>query len=70
MCVDFAWKWRLKLTKDAHGYGNILTMYILTGVGFGVARFDYKSNARASKGGMSNRTDSHALLGFFRFSSW
>ena len=40
----------------------ILIMYIHTGVGFGVARFDYKSNARASKGGMSNRTDSHALF--------
>ena len=37
-----------------------ITMYIHTGVGFGVARFDYKSNARASKSGMSDKTDSHA----------
>ncbi len=51
------------MTKDAHWHGiYILTMYIHKGVGFGVARFDYKSNARASKGGMSNRTDSHALF--------
>ena len=30
------------------------------GVGFGVARSDYSGDARASKGGTSNRLDSHA----------
>lgn len=39
---------------------GMIFLYYHTGVGFGVARFDYKSNARASKGGMSNKTDSHA----------
>ena len=31
------------------------------GVGFGVARFDYKSNARASMSETGNKSDSHAF---------
>ena len=45
---------------------NKVLLYFHTGVGFGVARFDYKSNARASKSGMSSKTDSHALFLYSR----
>ena len=51
--------------NDVHGY-DIYIVYVHTGVGFGVARFDYKSNARASKSGMSNKTDSHASFVYSR----
>ena len=44
----------------------ICHVYMHTGVGFGVARFDYKSNARASKGEMSNKTDSHAFFVYWK----
>ena len=41
-----------------HGYGvNVLHI----GVGFGVARFDFQGDARASMRGTSNSTDSRAF---------
>lgn len=37
-------------------------VYIHIGVGFGVARFDYQGDARASMCGTSNKLDAHAFL--------
>ena len=51
--------------NDVHGY-VIYVCILYTGVGFGVARFDYKSNARASKSEMSSKTDSHASFVYGR----
>lgn len=66
---------KFKATVDVHGYvisdfvcrqtlsvACIIFVYIHIGVGFGVARFDYQGDARASMCGTSDKHDSHAFL--------
>ncbi len=61
-----------KATVDAHGYVILdnqclvrkyrrWLVYLHIGVGFGVARFDFQGDARASMRGTSDSTDSRAF---------